>query len=82
MQSISEDDCKEWFQSDDVQKYIRAIHNGETMALRMNHTDEHAGERSIKHGSSPTNSVRETLCSCIHKTEYFLNRGLSHGGQG
>ena len=37
-----EDDCKEWFQSDDVQKYLRAIHTGETMALRMNPTDEHA----------------------------------------
>ena len=29
-------------------------------ALRMNHTDDHAGARSIKYGSSPTNSVRET----------------------
>jgi len=45
MQSISEDNCKEWFQSNNVQKCIRAIHNRETMALRRNYTDEHAGER-------------------------------------
>ena len=29
-------------------------------ALRMNHTDVHAGEKSIRFGSSPTNSV------CMH----------------
>ena len=26
-------------------------------ALRIHHNDEHAGERSIRFGSSPTNSV-------------------------
>ena len=35
IESISEGECKEWFESDDIQKYIRAIHNGEVMCIAM-----------------------------------------------
>ena len=56
-----------WILSLKIQGLIAHYHT----ALQMNHTDDHAGARSIRYGSSPTNSVRKI---------YYLCRELSHGG--
>ena len=42
------------------------------VALRMNHTDERAGVRSIIYGSSPTNSVRPYSFVSYKPSIYFL----------
>ena len=63
-----------------VVRMDRGSENARVAALRMSHTDERAGARSIIYGSSPTNSVRPpmltslTCSACVQRIESWWSR--------